>query len=48
MNLSRVDDNPNNWDECKLMLEYFNDHPEESVRLMMYHQVRINLYDSGK
>ena len=48
MNLSRTDDDPRNWDECRLMTEYFNDHVDLSVKLMMYQQVRINLYDTTR
>ena len=48
MNLSRIDDDPRDWDECKLMTEYFNDNPSESMKLMAFQSVRISIYDGGK
>jgi hypothetical protein len=48
MNLSRVDDNPADWDEYTLMRNFINDHPELSVKMMMYQNVRIQLYEAGR
>lgn len=38
-------DNPANWDECRLMKEYFDDSMQESMKLMAYHNLRIQLYN---
>ena len=37
--------NPENWTECQLMVNYFNDNPQESMKLMMYHNLMIQMYD---
>jgi len=48
INLARPDDSPENWDECTLMRNFINDHPELSVKMMMYQNVRIQLYESNR
>ena len=43
----KEDINPENWTECQLMTEYFNDSMQESVKLMAYHNLRIHLYNQN-
>ena len=37
--------NPENWTECELMTRYFDDSMQESVKLMAYHNLMIQLYN---
>ena len=39
------DNNPKDWDECELMTAYFNDSMQESLKLMAYHNLMIQLYN---
>ena len=39
--------NPENWTEEELMTQYFNDNPKESMKLMMYRNLMIQMYYDG-
>lgn len=39
--------NPENWSEEELMRNYFNDNPQESNKLMLYHNLMIQMYYGG-
>lgn len=43
--LKRKNMNPENWTECELMTRYFDDSMQESVKLMAYHNLMIQLYN---
>ena len=37
--------NPEDWNECELMTNYFNDSMQESMKLMAYHNLMIQLHN---